>query len=223
LRLREALAKADPDNAEAQTDLVIGYYSLATLQREDFAYPRALELYQRALGRLDRLFAAGKLKNQPEWVENRKEFAEMIALCEASRRAVDDPRFALAQRAAIQPELLAARVVGLADRGRGAEAEATAERLGRLDPKQVATLLLAARCYARLVASPTALNKAGARERAAARAVALLVEARAVGGFKTQTDRDRLAIAEDFDALRDRADFRALQADLVVPADPFAK
>lgn len=120
------------------------------------------------------------------------------------------------------PNLLELRARVLARRGRHEDAAATADRLSRLAGTAGNNLYRAAGSYALCAAAvaggkqPAPLTPAdrARRERYAARALALLKQAQAAGYFKTAPHRAQLKMDADRAPLRDRADFKALVAEL---------
>ena len=218
LGIRRRLAEADPDSAQAQTDLAVSHYKLGQCHQQELQFPEAAACYGRALEALRRLEQAGKLRGQPRYAGWQKTFQQSLAFCQAAQQAIADLDFALKQPPALVPRLLDVRVRALARAGRHADAAATAERLHDREPKGPDNLYNAACAYA-LCVTAVAPGKApeqlsaeekAARERYAARAVAVLREA--VGrGFK---DAVRVKAAADLETLCGREDFKKLLVEL---------
>jgi tetratricopeptide (TPR) repeat protein len=221
-KIAEALAKADPDNAGSQMDVLASEYKSGMLGREVLEHANALTRFERALAILNRLQRARKPEDAPDLANYRRVLEDDVEICRAAARAIEDADSVRAQPAARRPELLAARVVALAGRGRRKEAAAAAELIRDLDPRDPDHLVMAARCFSRLAAPAPAGADPADGERYAARAVALLTAARDAGGLRTATDRDRLRLADEYAPLQSRPDFQALLRDLSLPSGPDA-
>jgi tetratricopeptide (TPR) repeat protein len=221
LKLRQALADAHPESAEAQTDLVTALANLAAAQGEACLYSESAESLRRASAVLERLFAEGKLKDQPEWAAKRRDLKSALTLAEASVRARDNGDFAESPSTSAPPELLAARAVALVEQAQYAKAGTIADRIRTLQPKDPAHLFWAARVLARIVAVAPP-DEGDFRGRCAFGAIQFLEEARALDAYKTQTDRDRLARADDFASLRKEPGFvqllKKVNAESAAPA-----
>jgi serine/threonine-protein kinase len=222
LGIRRRLAEADPDSAQAQTDLAVSHYKLGQWHQQELQFPEAAACYASSLEVLHRLEQAGKLQGQPQFAAWQKAFRQDLAFCQAAQRAVADLDFALKQPPALVPRLLDVRVRALARAGRHAEAAATADRLHDRDPKGPQDLYNAACAYALCVTAvapgkpPEQLSaeEKAARERYAARAIAVLREA--VG--KGYNDPAHMKKDKDLDPLRGRDDFKKLLGELEAKA-----
>jgi serine/threonine-protein kinase len=214
LEISERLADADRGNAEAQTDLGISYYKLGVLEKSRFNYPGAAGWFGKGKAVFLALREAGKLSDQ---FKNSVTLMETeIAFCAAAEKANDDLHFALKQPAEKVPALLAARCAYWHHKGKHAEVVATADRLRALadaaDAPVGGNLFLAARGYA--LAADCADADAPTKESHAARAVALLGDARDKGYFKAKARLDEAQNDVGLQALRVRDDFKALWAEL---------
>jgi len=127
---------------------------------------------------------------------------------------------------------------GLAQRGKYADAAATAEKLVALDSTDGDGVYWAAGgyalCSAAVAAKPPAEVSADEKqlsERYAARAVELLKQTEAAGYFKNANNRIALQYEHNLDALRSRDDFKNLLSEVtpapatekVAPAKPQAE
>jgi tetratricopeptide (TPR) repeat protein len=222
LGIRRRLAEANPANAVAQIDLVVSHYKLGQCHQQELQFPEAAACYGRALEALRRLEQAGKLRGQPRYAGWQKTFQQSLAFCQAAQQAIADLDFALKQPPALVPQLLDVRVRALARAGRHADAAATADRLYDRAPDDPKNLYNAACAYALCVTAvgpgkttgQLSAEEKAARERCAARAVAVLREAVAKG-YK---DAAHMKQDGDLDALRDRDDFKKLLAELEAKA-----
>src|SRR5207244_3597616 len=120
LRISQPLAEADPQNAQAQTDLFVVYWKLGSTERGRFEYAKATEWYGKARAVVEPLHKAGKLAGP--FQTSLAMVDRQLAFCRTAERAVEDLDFALNQPAELVPDLLVARSTVLARRGRHAEA-----------------------------------------------------------------------------------------------------
>jgi eukaryotic-like serine/threonine-protein kinase len=214
LDVARQLADTDPTNVQAQADLVLSLFRVGQVHQQEAEYRQAAGCYGRAREVLRRLEEQGKLRGQPRFAQQQKDLEQRIAFC----RAAEDLDFALRQPAGMVPALLDLRLRALARRGRHADAVATADKLHDLPPGGPLQLYNAACGYALCVGAvapgkPTeqlSADEKAARERYAARAVAVLREAVAKG-YK---DVAHLKKDTDLDPLRGRDDFKKLLAEL---------
>jgi serine/threonine-protein kinase len=226
LELAEALALADPDSAQAQTDLVVSCYKLGTLEERALHFGEAIRWYGRAEAILERLRAVDKLKDQPRYVSQAKDLETRLAACRSAQRAIQDIRFALTRPPSEAARLLVIRATVLARQGRHADAAASAAKLHDLAPKDAGVLYNAACCYALCVPAVARDKKPGQltaaeknkQEHYADRAVTVLREAVA-NGYK---DVAHIKQDSDLDPLRARAGFQKLVAELEAKARPAA-
>jgi hypothetical protein len=155
-----------------------------------------------------------------------KDVETRITVCWSAPRAIQDLNFALSRPAREAAGLLAIRATVLARQGRHADAAATAGKLHDLAPKDAGVLYDAACGYALCVPAvahdrkPEQLTAAEKtqREHYADRAVAVLREAVA----NSYQDAAHIKQDSDLDALRARADFQKLVAELEAKARPGA-
>jgi serine/threonine protein kinase/tetratricopeptide (TPR) repeat protein len=214
MQQRQLLAKADPESAQAQIDLAAAYGNMGTVEKQLRNLDRAASWFEQGVKIFQQLDQRGKLKAQSQYQGWWHQQQQLLAICKAAARAVDDIDFALAQPPEVAEELLVIRAAALAGRGQHAQAAATAESICALDPKDMGTLYDAAHCYALCVASvargkpPDRLTpeEADLRDRYAKRAVELLTEA-VQRGYK---DVANLELDPDLAALRRTKDFQTL-------------
>jgi tetratricopeptide (TPR) repeat protein len=232
LNIRQQLADADKGNVQAQWALFVSCWYLGKIEEEVMEYDRAAEWFKKGRAVLEPLRKAEKLtKEQLHWLPLAEETA---AFCETRAKAVADLEFALKPPAEWSvPALLMDRIKAWHRKGKHAEVAATADKLQDLadrDPLSLGWNKCQAACgYA--LASTCADADDKTKEAHAAKAVALLKELRDKGFFTEKIvtwDKNGVKISEiyrggrvnlvkegaDFDALRQRDDFKALLVEL---------
>jgi tetratricopeptide (TPR) repeat protein len=203
---------ADRSNVLAQAELAESHIQLADCFKDAFQFVEAESSYQHGLTILDALEQEGKLQGQPHYAQLRQRTEQSRAVCQAADRAIEDLDYALSQPPAIVSELLCWRMGALAQRGRHAEAVATADHLVRLEPGNPESYYHAACGYAQSVLAvavarkPEPLSPAdqALQEKYSAQAVALFREAVRRG----YADLGSVRRHRYLDPLRSREDFQ---------------
>jgi tetratricopeptide (TPR) repeat protein len=218
MEITQKLAEAEPTSFKAQTDHIFSLSNLGRYQQRASLFDEAAASYERGLIILNRLEQAGKLAARPKYVDWRKDLKKELAFCRVAPRAIADLDLALKQAPALVPRLLLLRIRVLAREGRHDDANTTADRLCDCKPTSPINLYNAA-CGYTLCVSATArdrppeklsVEERAARERYAARAVAVLRQA-VEKGYKDLAHMQKDA---DLDPLRARDDFKKLLAGL---------
>jgi tetratricopeptide (TPR) repeat protein len=219
----EAVVRADEKDLSSLLELGGAYGDMGTLMKNVGRLPEALEWSDRAIAPLETV-----LKKHPRNEAAREYLRNALwqrgqALTDLSRHAEALPDWERAMTLSsgrYVPQLRARRartVALLADHDRAArEAEELAAKPppwkdGYWDLARVFSLSgRAAREDARLTPS----ERDRLADRHAARAMAMLAQARAAGAFKTAAQVDRLKTNSDLDPLRSRDDFKRLLAEV---------
>jgi tetratricopeptide (TPR) repeat protein len=211
LEHREVLAAEFPAVPSHRLNLAGTYVNLGTVLRAQGETEASLPRFAKAISLLEAL-----VKQEPRGVEGRRFLrnahssrAEALAQLARHADAVADWDRALALNATPEDEVRYrhGRAMSLARAGEHARAVAEAAFLAELKGHTGQTLYdLACVCA---LAAADAQGDARLREQYAARAVALLRQAIAAG----YTDAAGMKKDRDLDALRDRADFRAVLAE----------
>jgi tetratricopeptide (TPR) repeat protein len=214
LDIRQKLADDDPRDARAQYDLFVTYWKLGAVEKDRYEYSTATNWFSKARTVVEPLHEAGKLTmEQKQWIPL---VAQEIDFCTSAEKAVADLDFALKQPETLVPQLLAARIRAWHQKSKHAEVAATADKFHTLAdlPGNAAgnNIYIAAKGYA--LASTCADADDKTKQAHAAKAVALLKEARDKGFFKAKTNVEHAKKDPDLDALRQRDDFKALLAEL---------
>jgi serine/threonine protein kinase len=199
---------ADVDNVQVRIDQAVGHDHAGRAELRAYDCARATRHFERGVAIFQELEKRGKLKDQPRYQTWLREQRQLLALCKAAARAIDDLDFALAQPRSQIGHLVAFRAAVLARRGRPAEAAVTAEKYRALAPENANVLYVVARCYS-LCAAGVAPGKkldqltaeeSAARARYVTRAVEALTES-VRRGFKNvrlmETDFDLAAIRSE--------------------------
>jgi tetratricopeptide (TPR) repeat protein/tRNA A-37 threonylcarbamoyl transferase component Bud32 len=212
--IRRKLAAADPHDAEVQWEYFVSCTKMGGLDQAAFRYADAADYFKKGRDALEPLRKAGQLTaEQQRWLPLTD---EKIAFCEAAEKALADLDFALKQSESLVPRLLEARARYWHKNGKHAEVSATADKFRTLADVPGGlpgyNLYNAACGYA--LASTCADADEKMKEAHAAKAVALLKEARDKGCFKAKETVEHAKKDADLDALRQRDDFKALLAEL---------
>jgi tetratricopeptide (TPR) repeat protein/tRNA A-37 threonylcarbamoyl transferase component Bud32 len=184
LTLCEELAQRDPASAQRLDDALVNCVALAAVEERAERYSEAAEWHQRALAAYRRLEAAGGTakgaRQHPQ-----QQFADGLRLyTAAARHGINDLEWIVAQQQVLAHGLLRLRGLTLARRGQHREAADTAEKLTEREPKQAASLMDAARIYARCAqAAGDKVNERQLHEQYANRAIDALREAARLDPF----------------------------------------
>jgi tetratricopeptide (TPR) repeat protein len=221
LLIMQKWAAADRDNLTLQTDLSFAYCELGRTEMNLRRYEEAARDFQQGAAILQNQQRQGKLRDQPGSERMLAVMEHKLSICRAAGRAIEDLEFVLKQKPAVAAELLYIRAAVLAGRGQHIAAADAADKLCRMDPKNISNLYDAACAYALCAAgvaygkSPGQLSaeEAAARKRYADRALETL-SALTQLGFK---DAANFEIDPDFAAIRQEEGYRRLLASLKTP------
>jgi tetratricopeptide (TPR) repeat protein len=196
---------------------------VASRLKEAGKYAEALPAYDRAIVILTKAPPAGEIDGRGELCRGHQGRAEVLHHLGRHDEAEPSWQQALALTPpAEQWALRYARAIALWRAGRFEPAAGAVEELVR-PPETTAAQAYDAACLLALIATDVkdSADEPGARERYASRCVELLRRAQSKGLFKDPAQRERLRTNPDFEAVRGRADFRQLQAELNgQPASP---
>jgi serine/threonine protein kinase/tetratricopeptide (TPR) repeat protein len=207
LEISQRLADGDRTSAQAQRDLLVSYFKLGNVTQQTYDFKAAESWYVRALDIPQRFPKPEVFKQQVTLLEGQVRF------CRAAEQAVSDPSTACKQADDLRRPVLFFAMYALARKEKQpGKAVAAAEMLAA-NAKEPDDLYNAACGYALCV--PLA-DTPEAKEKYAARAVALLRQAVAKG-FKDATQMKKDA---DLGALRQRDDFKKLLAELEAATRP---
>ena len=218
------LCEAAPNNVVFRRQLAGACSRASRVEQRDFRFPEAVCWLERAKAVMDDLAAQGRLKDRPADAAWARKLGPTLGYCLRAWQAAEDPAFARAQPPVVVADLLSARAIVLARRGKLGEALATVEEMIARAPDDLITRFTAVTCLAQCVPAmgaglplPFAPAVAGPvlQERCAARAVGMLRSLYVAGYFRT--DSSLLQLQEDpfLNPLRGRADFRKLLADVM--------
>jgi serine/threonine protein kinase len=214
LTLRERRVKAEPDNSREQSKLAQTHGQMGGAELARLDYAAAAEAYARSVAMFDKLDQAGALKH-PFFRGLHSQFRQRLTLCRKAERAVKDLDFALQQPAAEVPGLLDLRLRHLLKDQKLPAAVESAAKIKELAGDKAEQLYGAACAYALCVKAAKQAKSpfAGAPDsgKLADEAMALLKQA-VVKGYKNAAANMKGDM--DMEALRDRADFQALLAEL---------
>ena len=201
LKICQKLADADPSDAQAQEGLFNSFFNLGDVAQLDADFGKAIVWNQKALG-VVKGFA------HPEYfaAADIRKLEDRLRLCRGAEMILQDPAAIQKLAAADRPSVLNAVMLAHIRRKAPDKAMAAADLIGE-HAKKPNDFYDAACGYARCVPLTDKLED---KERYAARAVALLKQAVAKG-YK---DAAQLKKDAALDALRDRADFKALMKEL---------
>jgi hypothetical protein len=218
LARRERRAKAEPGNRVEQWYLAWTRGQMGSAEQARHDYAAAMQAYARSVEMFEKLDQAGALNDA--FFRGRMNFyRRQLVLCRKAGTAVQDLDFTLKQPAAEVPGLLDLRVRFLLKEEKLPAAVESAAKLKELAGDNPDQLYNAACDYA-LCAGELGRVSAGSKprgadaalaEKCAEEALALLKQAVAKGGFKYAA---YMKSDKDLDALRDRADFQKLLAEL---------
>jgi hypothetical protein len=215
LARRERRVLAKPENSLEQSLLALSHGQLGEVEQARMDYAAAVRAYARSVELFEKLDEAGALK---EPYHSRLKFVrEQLALCRKAEQSVRDLDFALRQPAAEVLGLLDLRVRYLLKEQRLAAAVESAvkikERAG-VKPDQLYDAACAyALCAGAAKQAKGAVAGAPGFEKLSQEAMVLLKQAVAKG-YK---DAGHMKQDKDLDALRERADFQKLLAELATP------
>ncbi len=219
-RLFTQLVESDPERMSSQLVLLNTQFNLAALERDDYQFARAAELFRAALNRLLWLEREGRLEHGRGTFSNGNALESEIAVCEAAPRALVDIEFARSRPVLLAARLLRLRARSLADRKDLRQAAAAAHTLCTLTADDPDVLYNLARQLSLMIAELEASRwtdlpqqeHQALRGECADRATDLLVRAQERG----LRDVDRLQ-SDDLRALRPHKGYQALLARLKRP------
>jgi tetratricopeptide (TPR) repeat protein len=206
------------ENHDADRDLIACAYFIRGQARYELRrYAEALEDFNRFVGLVPPLQPMPN--NFISWEDGHIARAKALNRLGRHARTLEDLEKALDLPHPIgfdANRIQAHRAVTLAHLGEHRKALATAEALAKSKDLASDSLFELGRLYA--VASAKAAGDLQAKDRHAARAVELLRQAHARGFFKQRTRVEHLMRDDDFDGVRQRADYRKLIAELEAAA-----
>jgi pentatricopeptide repeat protein len=215
LALRKRRVKADPGNSVEQSFLAWTHGQMGEAERMRLDYAAAVRCYGTSVEMLEKLDHAGALKD-PVFEGSLKPFRQRLALCRKAEQAVKDLDFALSQPAREVLQWLDVRVRFLLKEHELATAVESAAKMRELAGDNPEANYAAACEYALCAgaAKPAKRSVASApgSKKLAEEAIALLKQAVAKG-FR---DVAHMKKDKDLDALRARADFKKVIAELEV-------
>jgi tetratricopeptide (TPR) repeat protein len=210
LALRERRTRAEPGNSIAQSFLAWTHGQLGEAEQTRQDYAAAITAYAHCVDMLDKLDKAGTLKH-PFFRDCLNHNRKRLALCRKAEQAVRDLDFALKQPAAEVPALLDMRVRFLLKEQKPAAAVESAAKMKQLAGDKPDQLYNAACLYALCAgANGTSPEASRLAKECAHEALTLLKQAVAKG----YGDAAHMKENQDLAALRQRADFQKLLADL---------
>jgi hypothetical protein len=216
LVLRERRVKGEPGNSVEQSFLAWTHEQMGQAEQARFEYAAAVHAYARSVEMFGKLDEAGTL-NDPFFRGRMNLFRRRLALCRKAEQAVKDLDFALQQPAAEVPGLLDLRVRFLLKEQKLPAAAESAAKMKELAGDNVEQLYNAACEYALCAgAAKNPVANAPGSDKLAEEAIALLKQAVAKG-YKNAAHMKQ---DKDLDALRDRADFQKLVAELEAAKKP---
>jgi serine/threonine protein kinase/tetratricopeptide (TPR) repeat protein len=212
LTLRERRGKAEPGNNLEQSYLAWTHGQIGEAQQTGLDYAAAVQAYARSVEMFEKLHQTGALKDA-HFAGRLNLYRQRLAQCRKAERAVKDLDFALQQPAADVPELLLIRLRYLLKEQKLPAAVESAARMKERAGDKAEHLYDAACAYALCAAAKQAKRPDAAvpgSEKLAEEAMAMLNQAVARG----YQNAAHLKEDRDLDALRQRADFQKLLADL---------
>jgi tetratricopeptide (TPR) repeat protein len=216
LALRERRVQDQSANSLEQSLLAQTHGQLGEVEQARMDYAAAVRAYARSVELFEKLGRVGALKD-PSYRERLNLDRQRLALCRKAEQAVTDLDFALRQPAAEVPGLLDMRVRYLLKEQRLAAAVESAVKIKERAGVKPEQLYDAACAYAICDGAAKQAKSAGAGtpgfETLTQEAMILLSQAVAKG----YTDAAHMKQDKDLDALRERADFQKLLAELATP------
>jgi hypothetical protein len=213
LTLRERRLQAEPGNSVEQSFLAWTHGEMGQAEQARLDYAAAVQAFATSVEMFQKLDQTGALKD-PFFQFYLKMYRERLALCRKAEQAVKDLDFALQQPAAEVPRLLDMRVRLLLKEQKLSASVESAAKMKKLAGDKVEQLYNAACAYALCAAAATdaksPVTGGLGSEKLAEQALVLLKQAVAKG-FRNAAHMKQ---DKDLDALRDRADFQRLLAEL---------
>jgi serine/threonine protein kinase len=213
LVLRERRGKAAPGNSVEQSFLAWTHGQIGEAEQAQLDYAAAAQAYARSVEIFEKLDQAGALKDV-YFAGTMNFYRQRLALCRKAERAVKDLDFALRQPASEVRAWLDVRLRYCLKEQRLSAAVESAARMKERAGDTADHLYDAACAYALCAAAAKQAKSpntgAPESENLAAEAMALLMQAVA-RGYRNAAHMKK---DTDLDALRSRADFRKLSADL---------